>query len=305
MTKYRKAGTKDMRQDEYGRKWYKGNLHTHTTNSDGRLAPEVVINLYKEAGYDFLALTDHWIFGERRKEEKFLLIPGVEYDISRNVREGIYHIVGIGMKEDPGLLKSQGLHAQEMIDAIHAHDGIAILAHPAWSINRASEARFLEGLDGSEIYNTTSGLPWNCRPYSGTFLDEMATYGRMLPCMAADDAHHYTGDETRSYLMVQASELTEESILEAIRANRFYASQGPDFRVEVSEDGKEITVYSTPVEAIVFFTDTVWAGDRATTCKNVQKAVYQVKPNDTFVRIELQDAQGNMAWSGFYPVNQK
>lgn len=59
-----------MRQDEYGRKWYKGNLHTHTTNSDGRLAPEVVINLYKEAGYDFLALTDHWVFGEQQKGRK-------------------------------------------------------------------------------------------------------------------------------------------------------------------------------------------------------------------------------------------
>ena len=54
-----------------------------------------------------------------------------------------------------------------MIDRIHEAGGIAILAHPAWSMNRASEVCLLKDLDGCEIYNTTSGVPWNCRPYSG------------------------------------------------------------------------------------------------------------------------------------------
>jgi len=34
--------------------WYKGNLHTHTTQSDGGLAPEEAADLYRKAGYDFL-----------------------------------------------------------------------------------------------------------------------------------------------------------------------------------------------------------------------------------------------------------
>lgn len=182
-------------------------------------------------------------------------------------------------------------------------NGIAILAHPAWSLDRASEVAKLYGIDGCEIYNTTSGLPWNCRPYSGVFFDEMALLGYYLPCMAADDAHHYTGDETRSYIMVQADELTREGVLAAIRANRFYATQGPNFRVEI-ENGT-VTVHTSPVQEVVFFTDTVWAGDRATVGENVTEATYKVQPTDTFVRVELKDKNGNCGWSGIYPVNKK
>ncbi len=65
-----------MITDQFGKKWYKGNLHTHSTNSDGRLSPEEVIGLYREEGYDFLALTDHWFMGEERQEENFLLLSG-------------------------------------------------------------------------------------------------------------------------------------------------------------------------------------------------------------------------------------
>ena len=54
----KKRGTKEsMITDQFGKKWYKGNLHTHSTNSDGRLSPEEVIRLYREEDYDFLALT--------------------------------------------------------------------------------------------------------------------------------------------------------------------------------------------------------------------------------------------------------
>ena len=39
--------------------WFKGNLHTHTTVSDGSRTPETTAQAYREAGYDFLALSDH------------------------------------------------------------------------------------------------------------------------------------------------------------------------------------------------------------------------------------------------------
>ena len=40
--------------DKNNRKWFKGNLHTHTNLSDGRLSPEESIALYRENGYDFI-----------------------------------------------------------------------------------------------------------------------------------------------------------------------------------------------------------------------------------------------------------
>jgi hypothetical protein len=41
------------------KRWYKGNLHTHTYWSDGDEYPEMVLDWYKTHGYDFVALSDH------------------------------------------------------------------------------------------------------------------------------------------------------------------------------------------------------------------------------------------------------
>ncbi len=289
-----------MEIDGRGNYWYKGNLHAHTTRSDGRKPPEDAISLYRERGYDFLALTDHWVLEEGYCHKDFLLLSGCEYDSGQNVEDGIYHIVGIGMEGMPRLRREDRPSPQELIDGIHEKGGIAILAHPAWSLNRAEEACRLRGLDGCEIYNTVSGIPWNCRPYSGVFLDEMAIRGVSLPCMAADDAHYYSGDEARSFLMVQAKDLSWESILEAIRLGDFYATQGPRFQVDIHDGLVHVT--TTPVKNIVFFTDWIWEGDRVTWGDDIREAYFKIKPNDHWVRIELTDAQGNMAWSSFYQV---
>ena len=44
------------------RQWYKGNLHGHSTRSDGIRSPEELKEIYKESGYSFVALTDHDIY---------------------------------------------------------------------------------------------------------------------------------------------------------------------------------------------------------------------------------------------------
>lgn len=75
-----------MFTDAFGKTWYKGNLHTHTTNSDGAYTPEETIALYKSKDYDFLALTDHWFHGEGRQEENFLLLNGTEFDVGSTVQ---------------------------------------------------------------------------------------------------------------------------------------------------------------------------------------------------------------------------
>jgi predicted metal-dependent phosphoesterase TrpH len=43
-----------------GRFW-RGNLHTHSTASDGHLAPAALCDFYRSAGYDFLAISDHFL----------------------------------------------------------------------------------------------------------------------------------------------------------------------------------------------------------------------------------------------------
>jgi predicted metal-dependent phosphoesterase TrpH len=48
-------------------KYWKGNLHTHTLWSDGDDFPEMVVDWYKQHGYQFLALTDHNIIADGEK----------------------------------------------------------------------------------------------------------------------------------------------------------------------------------------------------------------------------------------------
>lgn len=45
-------------------RWFKGNLHTHSLWSDGNDYPEMIADRYKEAGYHFLAISDHNVLAE-------------------------------------------------------------------------------------------------------------------------------------------------------------------------------------------------------------------------------------------------
>lgn len=284
-----------MKIDAKGRTWYKGNLHMHTTLSDGAQPPEKAIARYKEKGYDFLALTDHWKPSATRVEKDFILLSGCEYDVGRTVQEGIFHIVGVGMDAKPALSRHAGLTPQGIINGILSCSGIAILAHPAWSLNRPQDVLGLKGLSGTEIYNTISGTPWNARPYSGMFVDALALEGMLLPCIAADDTHRYDGDETRSFVVVQADAPTPTALIDALRKGRFYASQGPELLVW--RDGGKIRVQCSPVRDVIFYTDAIYAEDRVTRGENIREASYSIQPQETFVRVEAMDAAGNCAWS--------
>ena len=80
-------------------RWFRGNLHMHTTDSDGRLDPVSAREEYRKAGYDFIAVTDHWHMSENvpSKEGSMLEISGVEYDTGDMVHSKVFHILGIGM----------------------------------------------------------------------------------------------------------------------------------------------------------------------------------------------------------------
>ncbi len=162
-----------MYKDSAGSIWYKGNLHMHTTRSDGRLSPEEASELYRQNGYDFIALTDHW---KQTMEDDFkglLRLSGCEYNIGATPREGIYHILAIGCTNDPAVSRSDD--AQAIVDRIHAAGGLAVLAHPAWSINTPEQIESVRGFDATEIFNSVSDFPRNIRPYSGTIVDMLSS----------------------------------------------------------------------------------------------------------------------------------
>lgn len=277
--------------------WLKGNLHIHTQRSDGRKAFDEAVALYEAAGYDFIAVTDHWVVSEQAETTGgMLLLSGCEYHVGANVREGIYHIVGVGMQSPPELDRTQpGLNAQMLIDGIRAKNGLAILAHPAWSLNSADCAAKLRGLSGTEIFNATSDFPFNARPYSGLFVDQLAAQGVLLPCMAADDVHEYGNDLCKGYLMVHAKEKTHEAVMEALRNGDFYATQGP--RVRLTVEAGLAVVECSEAAHVVFYSDGVFNPHRVTQGNGVTQAVYPLMKHETYVRAEVTDGEGRTAYT--------
>ena len=87
-----------------GRFW-RGNLHTHSTRSDGVLAPEEVCRRYRAEGYDFLALTDHFVgrYGYPIvdtvpfRTNSFTTILGAELHSGAMANGELWHILAVGL----------------------------------------------------------------------------------------------------------------------------------------------------------------------------------------------------------------
>lgn len=285
-----------MFTDMYGNTRYKIGLHIHTTLSDGKVSPEEAARIYKEAGFDAIAITDHWKFHGADTLSGLPILSGCEYNLgASDTSVDVMHIVGVGMETVPQLTKDTASR-QDVIDAINQNGGIAILAHPAWSLNTPEHALALSGFAATEIYNTVSNVNQSSRPYSGYFVDLLANKGTAYPLIATDDTHYYNGeDNTKSYIMVKAESLTRENILNAVKNGDFYATQGPELHIRREED--KLIADCSPCVMIDFLSNAAWGPDRITRGENLTHAEYRIKPHDKWVRVEVHDENGNYAWS--------
>lgn len=290
-----------MYKDMYGNNRLKVGLHIHTTVSDGKATPEEAARIYKEAGFDAVALTDHWKYNPEGELLGLKIISGAEYNIGGgNSIGGVIHIVGVGMETEPRLDRETAT-AQEIIDEIRNCGGLAILAHPAWSLNSPEMILPLKGIEGVEIYNSVSNAGESTRPYSGYFIDIMANMDVSYPILATDDTHYYEGaDETKSYIMVKSEENTAEAILNAIRKQDFYATQGPE--VHIRREGDKIIADCSECVLITFLSNAVWAPNKTHRGENLTHAEYTMRDFDKWVRVEVTDKSGNSAWSNILKI---
>jgi len=290
-----------MIKDMFGNARYKVALHMHTTLSDGALSPEDAAKRYKEAGFDVIAITDHWKYGEGGELAGLKVLSGCEYNLGRaDTSVDVMHIVGAGMTRDP-LLKKDSCTRQEVIDAIKECGGIAILAHPAWSLNTPAHALELNGFDATEIYNTVSDVGQSERPYSGYFVDLLANEGVAYPLIATDDVHYYNGeDDCVSYIMVSSASDSREDILDAIRRGDFYATQGPELHVR--RDGDMLIADCSECVKIDFFSNSAWCPDKIIRGEALTHAEYKIKDFEKWVRVEVKNKDGKFAWSNIFWV---
>lgn len=285
-----------MYTDLLGKKRMKLGLHTHTNLSDGQKSPEQAAEIYRKAGYDLIALTDHWIVSEEKVLSGLRTISGCEYNIGGNdTKKGVFHIVALGLQRDPGL--SHDADPQTIIDQITAAGGIAVLAHPAWSLNSVEQVKPLRGFAATEIYNTVSGMFQSDRAYSGAIIDLLANAGVILPLLATDDTHHYEGDEAYAYTMLDVTDGRTDtpSILEKIKNGEFYSTQGPEIHLFRDEEG--VRVLCSPVQKISFFSDDSWNANRVMRGEDLTEAVHVPKALSAWVRAEVTDQNGKQAFS--------
>lgn len=277
--------------------FFKGNLHCHTTVSDGKLSPDEVVALYRDLGYDFLALTDHRrLSAPTHLEGCMLLLSGMEMDYT--LPGEVLHLIGVGMDERLNGYDLSG-GPQRCINLFRRCGGRAIVAHPAWSLNTVATLSALRNVTAAEIYNSVSTYPWNGdRADASSVLDVAAAHGVLYRFVASDDSHRYQGEAGRAFTMVQAEDLSQESLFDALDRGRFYCSQGPRFEQISIEDGR-IDVTCSPVDTVIFYSNLIWTGNRCQTGKDLVFASYDLTVNrgERYVRIQLIDAQGLSAWS--------
>jgi hypothetical protein len=299
-----------MYVDKDGLRWYKGNVHAHSDASDGALPFGEVVARYRGAGYDFLAVTDHWRMSETVESEGFLLLSGCEYSFAPCAapdaagraltsigaaarRAATVHINAIGCARAPGIQNTPGLTQRHVVDKIHEAGGIAIFNHPEWSRNLPDDVWAAGDLDGIEIYNSFVNHEYAMARHSDCVADQVAFGGRLLPVFATDDAHYFTGEECGAFIMVQSGSLSRAGILGAIRERRFCASQGPWATAE--EFGGTVKVACSPVDRISLVTNApcglVQSG------RGMVSHEFALPDTASYYRVEVMDARGNAAWT--------
>jgi len=246
-----------------GRFW-RGNLHTHSDLSDGCLSVEEVCRRYAAEGYDFLALTDHFIgrYGypiadtTPYRSNSFTTILGAELHSGAMENGELWHILAVGLPDDfapshsPDFVPVEGQETGPEL-ALRARDAGAFvaIAHPHWSGLTLADARSIEAAHAVEIYN--HGCAIGCdREGGGHVLDLLLSEQRDITLIATDDAHFTEPDHFGGWTMVKAQANDPDLLLEALKRGDFYSSQGPELK-NVEIRAGEVFVESSAVASVI------------------------------------------------------
>jgi hypothetical protein len=281
-----------------------------TTNSDGELAPGMLVRHYEWAGYDVLAITDHWVRTEERSTKKLLVIPSTELNAWCGGPEHDAHVLALGVQADPEIPASEFAQLQEVVDWILANGGVPYIAHTYWSGLRTEQWEQCEGLLGLEVWNSGCELEVG-RGDSSTHWDEALERGRLWYALTTDDSHHPGYDSGFAWTWVRAAEKSQDAVLDALRTGAFYGSTGPEIHgVEVTDD--EVIVRCSPAAAVTLYTgrsrgaranagrlgypngSTVVERDDAGLITHVRLERPWRQP---YGRVEVLDADGHRAWT--------
>lgn len=288
-------------------RFYKGNLHTHSTRSDGARDPADVCAAYREAGYDFLALSDHFLekfdfpITDTRpfRTHGFTTLIGAEVHAPATGLGDLWHLLAIGLPLDfaPTAPDESGPALAARCLAVGA---FVTIAHPAWYGLTIADAETIPGAHAVEVYNHTSAVRTD-RGDGWGLLDALLARGHRLTACATDDAHFKCDDYFGGWMMVKADSLEPEALLAALRAGHSYATQGPEIHA-IAIDGEDVVVECSPASSVILLgRGTAAAVVFGPDLRQARLKRDCLKPGG-YGRIVVTDAAGKRAWSHpFWP----
>ena len=295
-------------------KWYKGNTHTHTLNSDGDSTPDEVVRWYREHGYQFLVLTDHnyltsveGLNALHGADEKFLVIKGEE--VTDKYQDKPIHINSLNPAR---LALPQGGKSvlevmQKDVDEIRAARGVPHINHPNfyWAIT-AEELSQLQNNKLFEIYNghpQVNNLGGGGRPGLEEMWDIILKSGKLLYGIAVDDAHYFkrpwdasASTPGHGWVYVRAEKLSAENLLSALERGDFYASTGVELAdYEASSKQIKLTIKETKFSKYVV--QFIGQGGKVLRESLTNPAIYDIQGNEQYVRAKVIESNGTFAWT--------
>lgn len=295
--------------------WYAGNLHCHSTNSDGDASPLEVANWYREHGYSFLSITDHNRLTPPEEydlnEEDFIGIPGSEFTRGKGDRQT--HVNGIGIQEKIPLPESDLNLVETLqfgIDRISELGGLSMINHPNWLWSfGAHEMAQTKGATLFEVFN--GGFTCNNDGDAGhdstdQIWDKLLSVGQRIYGIATDDAHAY-GDMAicpkgfkdspgTGWIWVDAPELKANSILDAIRVGDFIATNGIKFS-SLIRNQKEYSFEIEPMGKVEFTTYFIGSGGQILSEQYGQSPCYKIRGDEGYIRARVECTDRIKAWA--------
>lgn len=302
-------------------RWYRGNTHAHTTNSDGDCSPYALANWYRLSGYDFIFITDHDYLTEAASlnallgsQGRFLVIPGAE--ITDSFGELPVHVNSLNPRYlTPHM--SGGSVTETMlrnVNAVRAAGGLPYVAHPSW--RNAMTAQHLKALPNYslfEVFNagvTSYNYGDGTRPSVEQMWDEVLSTGKPLYGVASDDTHSLT-DYNRAppglaWVMVRAAALNPDEIVRALARGDFYASTGATI-TDLKVTNAALILHTEewysdcegsddcfPQNSTVEF---IGRNGRLLKTTTENPAVYRFAGDELYVRARVTNPDGQTAWT--------
>jgi hypothetical protein len=283
-------------------RFYKGNLHTHSNRSDGVRDPEAVCATYRDAGYDFLALTDHFldkfdfpIVDTRPYRSKgFTTIIGAELHAPQISVGEMWHILAVGLPLDFARTPPSE-SGPELAERAAASGAYVAIPHPSWYALTLEDADSITVAHAVEVYNHTSEVKLS-NGDSSAMIDVMLSKGRRITLCATDDAHFRMNDWFGGYVMVKATSAEPEALVSALKAGHYYSSQGPEI-YGITTAGDTLEIECSPARAVIALgSGSASAVAHGRDLKRVTLPLDRLKTGG-FARIVVIDERGRKAWS--------